>query len=100
MRASTRVRVRHGFATVAMRDERVKARWKIVQEVNKFKLRSRMPVFTNVPALDGKHGTVRTVHFLEARLFGMKNLQQAVRIARHHGLVDSEVLRRAGFNGR
>lgn len=94
------MRVRFGFATPGMRDQRQEARWKIIQEVNKYKMRSRMPVFTNVPALDGKHGTVRTVHFLEPRLFGMKQLQQAVRIARHHGLVKSDVLERAGFNGQ
>lgn len=57
------------------------ARWKIIQEVNKHKMRFRM---------------APTVH---PKLLGMKDIQWAVFIARRFKLVDNLTLQRAGYRG-
>lgn len=63
------------------RDARNEARWKIIQEVNKHKMRFRV---------------APNVH---PKLIGMKNIQWAVFIARRFKLVSNETLEVAGYNG-
>lgn len=63
-------------------DARNKARWKIIQEVNKYKMRFRV---------------APNVH---PKLIGMKNIQWAVYIARRFKLVSNQTLEEAGYNGR
>jgi len=60
-----------------MDHERTTARWKIIQAANKYKLRMRF----------------------RPRLFGMKQIHQAVFICRQRKLVKPELLEQAGFNG-
>jgi hypothetical protein len=57
------------------RDARSQARWHIVQAANRHKLRVRR----------------------QPRLFGMRQLQQAVFVARQHQLVSPHTLDLAGF---
>jgi hypothetical protein len=61
------------------------ARHAIIQAVNRFKL--------------GKGRTMRVgAGHYAPKLFGMKQIQQAVFTARQNKLVDADTLRRAGFN--
>lgn len=62
-------------------DARNQARWKIIQEVNKYKLRFRL-----APQL-------------HPRMLGMKNIQWAVYIARRNKLVNNATLEEAGYRG-
>lgn len=60
---------------------RVDARWKIIQEVNKYKMRFRV------------------APHVHPKLIGMKNIQWAVFIARRYKLVNNLTLQRAGYRG-
>jgi len=61
--------------TTKERAARKAARWQIVQAANRHKIRVRyQPV-----------------------LFDLRHVQQAVRLARHHGLVKPKVLEAAGY---
>lgn len=62
-------------------DARNQARWRIIQEVNKHKMRFRV---------------APQVH---PKLIGMKNIQWAVYIARRFKLVNNETLEEAGYRG-
>jgi hypothetical protein len=68
-----------GFVPIT-RTSRSKARWKIIQEANKHKMRSRMG------------------WWVQPTLLGMKDLQWAVFIVKRFGLVKDDVLVTAGFN--
>jgi hypothetical protein len=57
------------------RDARLDARWRIIQAANRHKLRVRR----------------------QPRMFGMRQIQQAVFMARQHRLVDTATLDLAGF---
>jgi len=57
------------------------ARWQIIQAANKHKVRTAPSWFT-------------------PRLFGMRQLQQAVCVARRNRLVSGDVLMAAGFRAR
>lgn len=59
----------------ADRDARLDARWRIIQAANRHKVRFRP----------------------SPRLFGMRQLQQAVFMVRQHRLVDAATLELAGF---
>jgi hypothetical protein len=66
-----------------MTEERAQARDKILQAVNQFKLR-------HASAWRGRIA-------FQPVLAGSRQIQQAVRIARHHRLVKPEVLEAAGY---
>jgi len=61
------------------RQARADARWAIVQAVNRFKVR------------------FHTWHPYRAQLVDLRQIQQAVRVARHNRLVKPAVLEAAGF---
>lgn len=99
-------RFRTGFATPVLHTERMKARWKIIQEVNKYKMRSRVPMFTRIAIPDKEHHIktgrptklVITGSWYEPKLFSIRHIHIAVNIARRHNLVNKETLRKAGYN--
>lgn len=59
--------------------DRSEARWEIIQEANKHKMRSRMHPWHH------------------PLLYGMKNIHRAVFYSRQHMIVSPDLLRRAGF---
>lgn len=68
--------------TPEARADRNKARWKIIQEVNRHKMRDRQhPYHTPV-------------------LYGMNNIQRAVHHARQFMLVSPQLLMEAGFKAK
>lgn len=80
-----------------LHDARKDARWKIIQLANQHKMRDRVAIVTRVKNPDGP-GTIRTFHFREPKLFGMKDLQQAVFMLRQRKLGNVTLFRTAGFN--
>lgn len=60
------------------------ARWKIIQAANRWKMARMLPVGNMVYA---------------PKLFGMKQIQQAVSVARRRRLVKSKLLEEAGYRG-
>jgi hypothetical protein len=68
--------------TDEQREARTNARWKIIQEANRHKMRSRMHPY----------------HY--PTLFGMKNLNRAVFYVRQHLVVSGKLLQDAGFRPR
>jgi hypothetical protein len=71
------------FERRAKRSKRQAARLRIVQTVNAFKRGYKRPV---------------GAYLYAPRLFDVRNINEAVRIARHHSLVKPELLEEAGFN--
>lgn len=93
-------RDRQKAVSMAIRDGRKDARWRIIQLANQHAMRDRAPVYRQVymPNKNGGPGNYETgMSWRQPRLLGMNNLNRAVRIVRHHKLGNEVLLRSAGF---
>lgn len=61
------------------------ARWQIIQAVNNWKMTRKLPISKN--------------YVYAPKLFGMRQIQQAVWVARRRRLVPSALLEAAGYRG-
>lgn len=71
------------------------ARLTILQKTNLFRLQRHFARMNNGPQFP-THG--QRIAMPQPKVWGLDNIQDAVHIARRHGLVDADTLRRAGYN--